>query len=123
MKTLRLFMLVAVVATVAMAADSPSVAGKWAVSASVAGYDVSSQCTFTQNAAELTGSCSSDAGTFDVRGKVDGNKVTWNYQSSYNGGPLTFVYDGAIDASPKITGTVNIPEYNVDGNFTATPAK
>jgi hypothetical protein len=97
--------------------------GKWDVSASVAGYGVSSQCSFTQNAAELTGSCSSDAGTFDVKGKVDGNKVTWNYQSSYNGAPLTFVYDGAIDGTSKITGTVNIPEYSVDGNFTATPAK
>lgn len=93
------------------------------LSATVAGYRVSSQCRFRQNAADLTGSCSSDAGTFEVKGKVDGNKVSWNDQSSYHGAPLTFVYDGAVDGSSKITGTVNIPEYSVDGNFTATPAK
>lgn len=44
------------------------------------------------------------------------------YKSEYNGSPLTVKYDGALQSN-KITGTVNVEEYGVDGDFTATLSK
>jgi hypothetical protein len=58
-----------------------------------------------------------------VTGKVDGNKITWSYKSEYEGTPLTVHYQGVIDAAAKISGSVNVPEFSADGDFTATPAK
>jgi hypothetical protein len=32
-------------------------------------------------------------------------------------------FEGNIDSGNKIAGTVNVPEFSADGDFTATPAK
>lgn len=111
------------VAGVAMAsADASSVTGKWHVHNSISGNESDQVCTFTQKGAGISGSCTSERGTVEVTGKVDGNKITWSYKSEYEGTLLTVNYAGVIDAA-KISGSVNVPEFSAEGDFTAMPEK
>ena len=115
--------LVALGAALAFAADAPSITGKWQVHNSISGNESDQVCTFSQKDAAISGSCTSERGTVEVTGKVDGNKITWSYKSEYEGTPLTVNYQGVIDAAAKISGSVSVPEFSADGDFTATPAK
>lgn len=105
------------------AADNASFAGKWQVHTSIAGQDHDSTCTFDQKDSDLTGSCTTERGDLKITGKVDGKKITWSYKSEYEGTPLTVNHEGTLGADNKITGTVSVPEFGVDGDFTATPSK
>lgn len=105
-----------------VAADNVSVAGKWHVHDSIAGNDSDSDCTFVQKDIDLTGTCKTDQGSVTITGKVEGKKVTWSYKSEYNGSPLTVNHEGTLNDG-KIVGTAHVPEYSVDGDFTATQAK
>ena len=49
--------------------------------------------------------------------------MTWSYKSQYDGTAFTAKYEGALDASNKITGSVDIPEFGAGGDFTATQSK
>jgi hypothetical protein len=121
MKTL-LPIFLAAITVLSAAADDGALNGKWQLHQSIAGNDSDQACTFKQNGSVLSGSCNSDLGTVQITGKVDDKKVSWTFKSEYNGSPLTMKYDGAL-ASDKITGTVNVEEYGVDGDFTATLSK
>ncbi|MFN7998816.1 MAG: hypothetical protein U0Q18_34650 [Bryobacteraceae bacterium] len=103
-----------------MAADNSSVTGKWKVHNSIVGNESDMACTLTQKDADLTGACSSEQGTVNITGKVDGKNVSWIFKSEYNGGPITLTYKGTIDAANKISGTVTVEEYSAEGEFTAT---
>jgi len=120
MKTIILLMCMA---GLVPATDNVSVAGKWHVHMSIAGNDSDLDCTFAQKDTDLTGTCTTEQGPVAIAGKVDGKKVTWSYKSEYNGSPLTVSFDGQLGAENKITGTASVPEYSVDGDFTATQAK
>ena len=120
MKTLVSLLVSGVV--LAFAADAPSLTGKWHVHNSISGNESDQICTFIQKDAGISGSCTSERGTVEVTGKVDGNKITWSYKSEYEGTPLTVNYQGVMDAT-KISGSVSVPEFSADGDFTATPEK
>jgi hypothetical protein len=123
MRTLLLSALLASAAVTSMAADSVSLTGKWKIHLSVMGNASDSDCTFIQKDNDLAGSCTSDQGPGKFTGKVDGNKVSWTYESEYNGAPLTLKYAGTLDSTGNIAGSVNVEQYGVDGDFTATPVK
>ena len=122
MKSLLLSVLLVSAAAASMA-DAPSVTGNWKVHSNIAGYESDLACAFTQKDAGLTGSCKSDQGEVSVSGKVAEQKITWTYKSEYNGSPITIVYDGSLDSAGKISGTVKVEEFNVEGEFTANVAK
>ena len=115
-------LLLVLTANFALAADPPVVAGKWQVHSVTAGVESDSVCSFSQNKADLTGSCKDPNGTNDITGKVDGTKVSWSFKSDYNGTPITVNFDGTL-ATGKITGTVSVKEFSIEGEFTATQAK
>jgi len=123
MKPLLLSFLLASAAVLATAADNPSLSGKWQVQSSIAGNDNDQACTFTQKDTDLSGTCTSDNGTVNITGKVDDKKVTWSYKSEYNGTPLTVKYEGRLESATKIVGSVSVPEFSADGDFTATQSK
>lgn len=124
MKTLILLSVMASTSLYAFAADGASASGKWNIHSNIAGNESDSVCTLTQKDADLSGTCKTDNGESQAAGKVDGTKVTWSYKSEYNGSPLTVKYTGTLDsAAGKITGSVNVEEFGVDGDFTATLAK
>jgi hypothetical protein len=108
---------------IAFAAEEPSASGRWQVRSMIAGNASEVKCTFTQKAAELSGTCdSAERGSMSISGAVDGKKVTWSFKSEYNGTPLTVKYEGTLEPG-RITGTVAVPEFFVEGEFTATPAE
>lgn len=122
-KHLLLFCALASVAALSPAAEAPSLTGKWQVEISISGNDSQQTCSFTQTGAELTGSCESERGKVEIGGKIEGKNVTWMYKSEYNGSPLTVNYRGTWDSAGKIAGTVEVPEFGVEGGFAATPVK
>jgi hypothetical protein len=124
MKNSILAVVLASTSVLAFAADDASVAGKWKFHTNVAGNESDMVCTFTQKDADVTGTCKSDNGEGKGTGKIDGKKITFKYESEYNGSPLTSNYSGALDsATNKISGTVNVVEFSIDGDFTAAPEK
>lgn len=122
MKTTMALLLLVAFGAFVHAQDSCSVSGKWTVHGSIAGNDSDMNCDFTQNNNGLTGACTADQGNLKIAGKTDGAKITWSYSSEYNGSPLTVKYVGTC-AGDKITGTVSVEQFGVDGDFTATRAK
>jgi hypothetical protein len=109
-------------ATTAFAAGA-DLSGKWQIDRNASGNQSRQDCTFVQKANELTGTCSSDGGPVEMKGKVDGKSVTWTYKGDSAGGPVTVVYTGTLDADGKIAGTVTAVEFSVEGEFTATRSK
>ena len=108
-------------ATPAVAADALS--GKWQIHQSIVGNDSDLSCTFTQTGEDLAGTCDSPTGAVKITGKVSEKKVTWTVQTEYNGAPLTLKYAGTFASDTKMTGTVSVDPYAVEGEFTAAPAK
>jgi hypothetical protein len=102
-----------------LAADSPSVNGKWRVLSSIGGTENEMACMFSQKESAVNGNCTSDRGTIEIAGKVDGEKVTWSYKSEYQGTALTVKYSGAMASPSVIRGSVEVPEFGVAGEFTA----
>ncbi len=123
MRTLILVCSLAAVAAFATAADSPSLTGKWLLHLSIVGNENDATCQLNQNGNELTGTCGAEQGTAQVSGKIDDKKVAWSYKIDYNGQPLTLKYAGTLAAPDKITGSVTVEEFGVEGEFTATQAK
>jgi len=106
----------------AAAGDSP-IAGNWKIQTSIAGNDYQMACTITEKDGALNGKCTSDQGPVEFTGNLEGDKVSWKYKSEYNGTPLTVIYSGAFSKDAGIKGTVDVPEFGVSGDFTATLAK
>lgn len=123
MKYLILLCALASAAALSPAAESPALTGKWQVEISISGNDSQQICSFTQTGAELAGICESERGKVEIGGKIEGKNVTWMYKSEYNGSPLTVNYRGTWDLAGKIAGTVEVPEFGVEGGFTATAVK
>jgi hypothetical protein len=110
--------------SIALAADSTSISGKWKVHTSVAGNENDMSCTITQKDNQLTGTCKAEGPEGNLSGEADGKKIKWTYNSEYNGSPVTSKYSGTFDsAANQITGTLTVEEYSVDGDFTASPEK
>ena len=106
-----------------LSADDAPLTGKWQVHTSIADHENEQVCSFKQTGNDLSGTCSSDHGALKVTGKVEDKNVSWMYKSEYEGTPLTVNFDGTLNADNKIAGTVTVPEFSVDGDFTATPDK
>ena len=111
-------------AIIAAAADTPSLTGDWTVHSNIGGNESDMTCSFTQKDKDLSGICKTHEGNVNIKGYVSDKdkKVMWTYKSEYNGSPLTVTYTGSLDTD-KVTGTVKVEEFNVDGEFTATPSK
>lgn len=105
--------------------DSASLTGKWKIHSSIAGNDSDNECTLTRTDNDISGTCTTAEGKdAKATGKVDGQKVTWSFDSEYNGTPLTIKYTATLGAdSTKITGTVSVDPFGVEGDFTATADK
>jgi len=103
----------------AQAQTNASVAGKWEYHSSVQGSDFDTECTVTQTGADLTGTCSTQGSDVKMSGKLNGTKISWKIESEFAGAPLTMQYSGMLD-SGKVSGTINVVQYSVGGDFTGT---
>ena len=125
MKTLLLSALLVSSALPALAADNPSLTGKWKIHTSVAGNESDHECTLTQTDDAISGTCTSgEMKEVQVTGKVDGTKANWSYESEYDGSPITVKYSAKLNViDGKFAGTVYVDPYGVDGDFTAAAEK
>jgi hypothetical protein len=113
-------------AALASAADAPSFTGKWKVHHSIAGNEGDQTCTLTQSGKQITGACEGEQGKRDVTGKIDDAdpaKITFQYEAEYNGDKLTVIHTGTLAADKKISGTIEVKEMSIFGDFTATVAE
>ena len=122
MKPLLLSLFLAAAGVSAAADDNAPFSGKWQIHTLVAGNESDSECTFTQAGTELSGSCLSERGTVEVQGKVEGQAASWEFKSEHEGTPLVVAYKGKLEAE-KMTGTVSVDAYGVEGEFTAARPK
>ena len=113
---------IVVASIIVVGAQSSPVSGTWTVVANVSGNQSEQTCTFTQQQAELTGTCKGERGSFPITGKVESATVTWQFEVDYEGQKLTPVYAGKLDGD-KIVGSVDVQGMGVGGEFTATRAK
>ncbi len=74
---------------------------------------VTSDCTFAQEAAMLTGTCGGQLG----EGEVNGNEVTFRYTVQFNDQDLEFTCSGTLDGDTMM-GTVLV--FGTMGEFTAS---
>lgn len=125
MKTLLLSALLVSSALPALAADNPSLTGKWKIHTSVAGNESDHECTLTQTDDAISGTCTTgEMKEVQVTGKVDGTKANWSYESEYDGSPITVKYSAKLNViDGKFAGTVYVDPYGVDGDFTAAAEK
>jgi hypothetical protein len=125
MRILLLSALLACSAVASLAADNPSLTGKWKIHSSIAGNDSDTECTLTQTGNDISGTCKTAEGKdAKATGKVDGANVSWQFESDYNGTPLTIKYTAKLDPTMgKVAGTVSVDPFGVEGDFTATPDK
>jgi hypothetical protein len=124
MRTLLLAILLTSASAWAAPVDNASLSGKWKVHSDIMGNESDIECTFTQKDNDLGGTCATDSGDQPLAGKIDGPKITWSYNSEYQGSPLTVKYKGTLDsAAAKLSGTVSVDPFGVDGDFTGAPTK
>src|SRR5258708_34620101 len=97
--------------------------GKGEIEGNGGGNQSRQDCTITQKDNDLTGSCSSDRGPVEIKGKVDGKNVTFTYKGDSAGGPVTVVYKGTVDSADKMSGTVTAGEFSIEGECTATKSQ
>ena len=107
------------IASVAFAATA-SLTGTWNVEQDIAGNASTVPITFKQEGEKLVGTMKGpDAKELPVKGEVKGDMVNWEYATDYEGNPLTIKFSGKIDASGKISGSVEVSPMGVEGTFTA----
>jgi hypothetical protein len=123
MRILLLSFLAVSTATLSSAVDAPSITGNWKIHTSISGNESDIACALTQKEDVISGKCTSDRGEIEMTGKATGQKISMSYKSEYNGTPLTVVYEGTLDEAAGIKGSVNVPEFGVGGDFTATKSK
>ncbi len=102
----------------ALAAAPSDVAGNWALTGEVQGIAVLETCTFTIADTALTGSCTTESGKYDTKGKVDGTTVTFHHGGKYNGDDFVITYTGKLGTDGAMTGTMDVDPFSVTGSFT-----
>ena len=103
----------------AAAPSNGDVTGTWTISGDVSGVSITETCTLTQQDTVLTGSCDTNTGKYDTKGKIDGATATFTHGGKYDGNDLVMVYTGKLGSDGTITGTIDVAPYNVTGSFTA----
>lgn len=99
-----------------------TLAGEWRVRNEIAGNVSEMTCTFTQKGTELTGGCTGDQASVELKGTVEDRSVRWVSTTVYEGNPLTLTYVGTL-GDEGLRGTVTVEQFSVTGDFTATPVK
>jgi hypothetical protein len=120
-KAILFLVSLSMIASAQVPSTIPSVS-KWQISNTIKGNHSEQVCTFTLNHDDLTGECNSEKETLKINGKVAGKNISWTYHAKHGFMTLTVVHNGAIDSS-KITGTVKVDPFGVDGSFTGYPIK
>lgn len=107
----------------AYAAGASTFSGKYKINLSLPGHDNAFYCMFTQANLTIGGYCVTEAGSANATGKLDGQKVTWSYTVKVAGQSFTANYSGTLDASGKVSGSMELPGMPTGIPFKAEPSQ
>jgi hypothetical protein len=93
--------------------------GTWSAAVTLDAGSGTATFVFKQTGEQLTGTYSGAVGSANVTGTVKGSDVEWSFDAG-DAGKVS--YKGALDASGKITGTVQYGQLGA-GKFTAEKQK
>ena len=96
-------------------AQDKTITGKWTVTVSVGGNGGEFVCDVKQEGKDLKGSCDTLG---ELKGSVTGNTYTW----TTTGGQAALTFTGMLKDG-KLAGTVDVPEYGMQGDFQGTSVK
>ena len=109
--------IVTAVLTVAVVAQT-NVSGTWDVSIDTEQGSFPATMTLQQDGEKLTGSLTSDQGTFELEGTISGNKLEWVMEVDAGGAFIEIAMAGTGDGD-DMTGTADFGGYG-GGDWTAT---
>lgn len=102
-------------------AQTADVAGTWTLTVTTDNGVTNPVLTLEQDGETLTGHYSSEAlGEEDVTGIVNGSMVTISFTADLGGQMAPVSYRGTIDADGNMSGTMDIADGLLTGDFTAT---
>lgn len=116
MKTLLICALLTLLSLTLLGAD---LSGTWSADVTLDAGSGTATFVFKQAGDNLTGTYTGVAGTANVTGTVKGSDVEWAFEGAEVG---KVSYKGKLDASGKITGTVEYGQLG-SGKFTAQKQK
>jgi hypothetical protein len=100
-------------------AEHNSIAGRWKVDLRLNGIESGDAqiCSFEVKEKRLSGNCSSDQGSHDLTGEIDGKSVTWNMNSGLFGDAA---FSGTIASDSSMTGGFKLKRAVILGDFEFT---
>jgi len=108
-------------------ASAADLSGAWKLAVSAGDMTFHTNCSFTQAAAALTGSCISADPAPDgapapkpsaVTGTVDGSNVKFGYDVTFGDMTIHLDYSGALDSDTSMKGNIGVADMQIP--FTAT---
>ena len=107
-------------------ASAADLSGAWKLAVSAGDMTFHTNCSFTQAAAALTGTCVAADATPDgsapkpatITGSVDGSNVKFSYDVSFGDMQLHLDYAGALKSDTAMAGKVSVAGMDLD--FTGT---
>ena len=104
-----------------VSAQTADVAGEWTLTVTTDNGVTNPILTLEQDGETLTGHYSSEAlGEEDVTGTVNGSIVTISFSADLGGQMAPVIYRGTVDADGNMSGTMDIADGLLAGDFTAT---
>lgn len=109
-------------AAAAAAAAYDSIAGSWKLRRLLDGIEMGDpqMCALTVKEQHLSGSCAGENGSQDLTGEIHGKSVAWQLGGGRSG---TTIFTGTIDSDSSITGTYEIKQGTILGDFTFTASR
>lgn len=101
-------------------AQTADLAGAWNLTVTTDTGVTNPSLTLEQDGETLTGHYSSEAlGEEDVTGTITGSEFTISFTADLQGQMISVVYSGTIDEDGEMSGTINIGDGLLVGDFTA----
>lgn len=117
MKSVLILLLLASASSLAVAADPPSVNGKWQVRMTIGTYEMMQICTLSQTGTDLSVRCAGGMGGGTFTGKVHGRKIGWSLSSNSAASSMNQVYQAELVSPTKFEGTVTIIPLGAAGDL------
>ena len=99
-----------------------SIAGRWKLKPQLDGIEMGDpqMCTFVVKEQHLTGRCIGENGSHDLAGEIHGKSVSWQLSGDRSG---STIFTGTIDSDSSITGTYEVRQGTILGDFTFTASR
>jgi hypothetical protein len=114
----RIILVASAVAAFAIPSFAADIAGSWTITGDVVGNAVNMKCAFTQDGANISGTCNGEAGSTPTKGSVTANNVTFT-NTVHRDQDYELTYNATLDAAgTSMKGEIAV--MGVTGTFSGT---